>query len=758
MGAKLRMRFPALPPIVALVALSGCVGFPHDDDAVDDDVADDDAGDDDAADDDSGDDDAADDDSTTPEVEVREDGFYRDGERFVPLVAYELPAGASDADALAAGFDVLAGPGADGLRVIPLLASGDDLAAYVDPYLDDGNLLGWVGPDEALWNGLSAADVESEYVAPLRAVDPERALLLNHAPRGSAGQPLAFDLLEPYLALSQVALMDIYPVPEGNGHSALVEHPGLDAVGAHTDILVDLVAGSGHPQPVVMVLLGAGLGRIPTERWEILETWVADTGVSAATVRSAVACDLDADGADEAVVAADEGLLVYDFGRSPFGERVQTVAWPNDLEVAGLRHLLCADTHGTGFAELLLLVDGGPTRQDLWVAITSPNGVATPLLNFRAEEPALVLDVMRHAVAGDYDGDGCDDVAMSYDYPDDSQAVFVVRSQCSGLPIPADQDTESWLLTTTAVLDLEAWPHAVAGDLDGDGRDDLLFAGGDGTHSWLLELRSSGKAFEAPVVVQQLDAATLDLSGGRLALGELDGSAGPELIAARGSALVGLGVGPGSPPSFSAPEPWYGAGGFAEGDLLALAGGGDADGDGRGDLLLAEAAPGGELRLRLAISTGSYFGARDPLAEEMRFMGLDALVHGAVGLVYWGQQFASSGDAVWDRLRDVAGELAALQPCLAGSSLQRTLEAGHAAWWVEGADGLCLVEQNESREREQAAIDRPLPVGYTGSVVQRWDPVALAFVPEAGVVLAGDALQDATPLGPYETRIYLVEP
>ena len=84
---------------------------------------------------------------------MREDGFYRDGVRFLPLVLWGLPEGVSEAEALAAGFDVLAGPGESGLRLVAIEATGEGLAAWAAPFLDDENLVGWVGWDEPLWGG-----------------------------------------------------------------------------------------------------------------------------------------------------------------------------------------------------------------------------------------------------------------------------------------------------------------------------------------------------------------------------------------------------------------------------------------------------------------------------------------------------------------------------------------------------------------------------------------------------------------------------
>ena len=694
-----------------------------------------------------------------PVIEVRDDGFYRDGERFLPLIGWELPAGVTESEALAAGFDVLAGPGDEGLRAIAVTATGSEISSFVAPYADMPNLLGWAGPDEALWNGIDIATLQSEFVAPLRAADPTRALLLNHAPRGSQTDPLDFDQLVPYVNLGDVALMDIYPVPEGNGHSALVDHPGLSAVGAHADILRNLIEGTGAPRPFVMIVLGAGLGRIPSERWELLENWVQDTSVSASNLRALAVCDMDGDQHDEAVVAlagSAPALAVYDFDASPFGERSSTVALPADLDADGIAQMVCGDFSGDGSADVVMLVEGGATRQDIWGADSSGSALLPPTLRQRSLAQDFAISAVRHAVETDFDGDGCDDLVISYDYPNDDQYLFGIRSDCQGIVSATLANVTVLHATTSASFDLEHWRHVGADDLDGDGLGDLVFGAGDGTSSQVVWLRSTGTSLSSPASIVDVSSSELDLSGGRVAVGGLTSASTLSLVSLRGGSLRAADLDVSAMPSSVNPSLWYGAGTLDEASVLSM-GSGDIDGDGRADVVLAESMLGGGMRLRLGVSTGSYFGARDPMAQEMRFMAFNALSHGSAGLTFWCQQFASKQDPVWKRLTDTARELTAIVPHLSGTTISRGTLAHRGWWWVEDGSGWVLVEQNESRTADMAGTDRALPAGASGTV-RVWRPALHTFEVQPNVSVVQSAVRDTEGFGPYETRIYRVEP
>lgn len=689
-----------------------------------------------------------------------------------------LPQGVTDGDALAAGFNVLVGSGPGGVRVVPLEQSGVALPGFVSQHQEEGNLLAWLGPDEACWNGMSADTVRAEYADPLAASDPYgRPFLLNHAPRGSAAEPASFSLLQPYLSLTRVAAMDIYPIPTGNGHSNLPDHPGLDAVGAYTQILVDQVAQSGVDQAVIMVLLGAGLGHIPNEAWNNLEAWQTDEALLASGVRFVQAGDFDGDGVDELLVGSEGPggagtgqLVLYDFEEDTWGGRLQTRSLPADLSLAG--HLLAAagDFDGDGADDLMILVDQATDKQDFWVVPGGTPGaggvvgLGAPTLALRAVEPDVVLQVVDHGLAADFDGDGCDDLLLSYDYPGpDHQSWLLAASACTGFAQGFPSPAAPWYDATTAELDLAQVDHAVAADMDGDNLADLLIsyrAPGGGQE--LLRLQSTGSGLAPPEVVMQDTAAGLDLTlAPFLFAGDVEGDGAPEVVVAysepSGARTLRVGgLGAGAPYDAAGLVDWMRKD-AATLDLDALVGAaaGDLDGDGLTDVVLVAPDPAGPgSRLQVAFSTSTDFGARDPLGKELWFMALDAVAHGASGVIYWGQSFVDASHVAWTRLVEVAGRLSALEAVLEQAPLDQGAQGTFAWRWFAGPQSSArLVVCHEAAAPGAVLPAIALPAGVTASAVDRWDGTGFAPYPD-GVV--GVALGDPSPFGPYEARVYAV--
>ncbi|GGS21239.1 FG-GAP-like repeat-containing protein [Streptomyces griseoviridis] len=84
-----------------------------------------------------------------------------------------------------------------------------------------------------------------------------------------------------------------------------------------------------------------------------------------------------------------------------------------------------------------------------------------------------------HVYAGDFDGDGRDDIAAWYDYADGHDAVHVLRSSTTKAGV---FETPYQAYTTAAGNFTHADMRVVPGDYDGDGRDDLaaLYGYSDG--------------------------------------------------------------------------------------------------------------------------------------------------------------------------------------------------------------------------------------------------------------------------------------
>ncbi|MBW2733128.1 MAG: hypothetical protein JRH20_12110, partial [Deltaproteobacteria bacterium] len=68
-------------------------------------------------------------------IEVRPDGLYRGGKRFIALIAAGLPANIDEQAALAVGFDALLGPTQGAPFAMPILGEGAALADAVEPTL-----------------------------------------------------------------------------------------------------------------------------------------------------------------------------------------------------------------------------------------------------------------------------------------------------------------------------------------------------------------------------------------------------------------------------------------------------------------------------------------------------------------------------------------------------------------------------------------------------------------------------------------------
>jgi len=156
------------------------------------------------------------------------------------------------------GIGVIATLGGD-----MILSSLDDpktaiLRQHVERLRGHPALLGYEAPDEIAWNdyeyakvpGMNREGVIRGY-AYIKSLDPVHPIWMNHAPRNPV------DYLKSYSEAGDILGTDIYPVPEGYGHSDLDK--SLNCVAQYTEKL-DQVGGG---KPIYMVLQGFEWDALP---------------------------------------------------------------------------------------------------------------------------------------------------------------------------------------------------------------------------------------------------------------------------------------------------------------------------------------------------------------------------------------------------------------------------------------------------------------------------------------------------------------
>ena len=320
-------------------------------------------------------------------------------------------------------------------------------------------------------------------------------------------------------------------------------------------------------------------------------------------VTVASAGDLDADGRDDLVIGAYGDDTVAEAAGAAYVFSLDKLVPPDGAEGDGfgLSVADAGDVDGDGHDDVVVGAHGvdidGTDEGSAYVYYGAPGGIRA------AEATTLVASDAADeasfgwsvAGAGDVDGDGLDDVIVGAPGTADGGAAYLFLGSSSG----ADSDSEQQLVLEGAAADAAfGWSVAGVGDVDGDGLDDVLVgapgAGEDAEGGAFLYLGSASGLDETP----------------------------QELLASDGAAGDALG--------------W------------SVAGAGDVDGDGLDDAVLG--APGDDDAGDGAGSAYVYLGHSSGLdaGSEVRLEASDAAAGDALGT-----SVAGAGDLDADGLTEV---------------------------------------------------------------------------------------------------------
>ncbi|MFE1903290.1 FG-GAP-like repeat-containing protein [Streptomyces gardneri] len=287
-------------------------------------------------------------------------------------------------------------------------------------------------------------------------------------------------------------------------------------------------------------------------------------------------------------------------------------------KTAHLRTDLAGDYDGDGKTDIFTVYDYEKGGMGLYVAKANANdGHNPPTEYYATDDPGDWYYDSSKWASGDFDGDGRDDLVGFYGYADGRVKAYSYLSQLKGGPVQRtsiDLPTGQWNWSRSTML---------AGDLNGDGRDDLAFVYdyGDGVLGVLRALSRADGSFENPVLSFKTAATWWYAASASYTMGDTNGDGRDDIVA-----LYGYSTGEARLFTFAAK---------ADGHLANYVGSwsvpagvwersrgkmttGDFDKDGRDDLVIMYGHDDGRTEFRLfnARADGGFAGFVVPYATD----------------------------------------------------------------------------------------------------------------------------------------------
>ncbi|MBP2323727.1 hypothetical protein JOF56_004112 [Kibdelosporangium banguiense] len=188
-----------------------------------------------------------------------------------------------------------------------------------------------------------------------------------------------------------------------------------------------------------------------------------------------------------------------------------------------------ADTNGDRKADFATLFDQGNGRTAAWNFLSTGNGFSSGYVGWDTDVSGGFPMYRIKSANGDFDGDGRSDIAVLREDPDRKVRLYLLRSDSNRF----DAESEPAWVGDYRLSHL----RPVAGDFDGDGDDDLaVFQGLTGAQTKLFVHSTNAGRFTAPVLQWDSGANGLDVNQLSPVTGDFDGDGDDDIAAFRGVA------------------------------------------------------------------------------------------------------------------------------------------------------------------------------------------------------------------------------
>ena len=305
-------------------------------------------------------------------------------------------------------------------------------------------------------------------------------------------------------ALDKAALMGTRKIVSG------------DFNGDGKDDVASIIAESGHhTQFAVQLSNGSGFGD--------QTAWFDNASYAAAGIdQRAVAGDFNGDGKDDLAVLYNYGdgdlkFFTYLSNGSQFSSSQQWNGWHADADYIDNR-FVAGDFNGDGKDDVAVMFRYPSGTVNIFIFLSNGSSFTRQTWN---EWSADMSYVENRFVAGDFNGDGKDDVAVMFRYPSGTVNIFTFLSNGSSF---ARQTWSEWSADMSYVEN-----RFVAGDFNGDGKDDtaVLFCYPDGAVN-LFVFQSNGTSFTR---VNWLNwSANVSYIENRFTVGDFDGNSKDDAV------------------------------------------------------------------------------------------------------------------------------------------------------------------------------------------------------------------------------------